>query len=150
MYYFLQEPVRISVREKYYTNRFSGSKRQKVLKLDFFYYVPVAETLKQLVQHLEIDEQIQNPHVSKDGVYRDICDGSVCTNNPNILLDPRTITLVAYYDEIELCNPLGIASKKNKLVCVFFTLGNIHPDTPSPAFYTTGHLLCSCCKCAYD
>lgn len=104
----------------------------------------MAETLKQLVQHLEIYEQIQNPHVSKDeyiGIY--VMD--VCTNNPNILLDPRTITLV---DEIELCNPLGIASK-NKLVCVFFTLGNIHPDTPSPAFYTKGHLR-SCCKCAYD
>ena len=117
MCYFLQEPVRISVGEKNYANR--------VLKSDFLYYVPVGETLKQLVQHSEIHEQILNHHIMY--LRMDICDGSVCTNNPNILLDPRTITLVAYHDEIELCNPLGSASKKNKLGCVFFTLGNIHP-----------------------
>ena len=105
----------------------SGSKRQKVQKSDYFYHVPIAKTLKQLVQHPEIYEQIQNPHISTDRVYRDICNGSVCTDNPDIMLDPSTITLVAYFDEIELCNPLGSASKKNKLGCIFFTLVNIHP-----------------------
>ena len=60
-------------------------------------------------------------------MYRDICDSSVCTDNPDIMLDSSTINLVAYFDENELCNPLGIASKKKKLGCIFFTLVNMHP-----------------------
>lgn len=123
----LQEPVQKCIGEKFYANRFSGSKREKVLKSDFFYYIPISETLKQLVHHPEILEQIYSSHVSTDGVYRDMCDGSVCTNNPTVLCNPTCLILIAYYDEIELCNPLGSASKKNKLGCVFFTLGNIHP-----------------------
>lgn len=43
------------------------------------------------------------------------------------MLDPSTITLVTYFDEIKLCNPLGSASKKNKLGCLFFILVNSHP-----------------------
>ena len=34
---------------------------------------------------------------------------------------------MAYYDEVETCNPLGSSSGKFKLGCVFFTLGNMRP-----------------------
>ena len=32
-----------------------------------------------------------------------------------------------FYDELELCNPLGTHVKKHKLAVVLYTLGNIHP-----------------------
>ena len=34
---------------------------------------------------------------------------------------------MAYYDELELCNPLGAHVKRHKLGIVFSSLGNIHP-----------------------
>ncbi len=37
------------------------------------------------------------------------------------------IQVIAYYDEIELCNPLGSSTKKHKLGRLFFSIGNVHP-----------------------
>ena len=34
--------------------------------------------------------------------------------------------IIAYYDEIELCNPLGTSVIKNKIACIFYTIGNLH------------------------
>lgn len=41
--------------------------------------------------------------------------------------DPLALQIIAFYDELELCNPLGSSIKKHKLEVIFFTLGNIHP-----------------------
>ena len=43
-------------------------------------------------------------------------------------LHPHGLQIVAYYDEVETCNPLGSSSGKYKLGCIFFTLGNIRPS----------------------
>ena len=41
------------------------------------------------------------------------------------------LQIIAYYDELELCNPLGAYVKKHKLGVVTFSLGNIHPQYSS-------------------
>jgi hypothetical protein len=41
--------------------------------------------------------------------------------------DPMALRIIGYYDEQEVCNPLGTHIKKHKVGVVFFTLGNIHP-----------------------
>ena len=41
--------------------------------------------------------------------------------------DPSALQIIAYFDELELCNPLGTHTKKHKLGIVLFTLGNIPP-----------------------
>ena len=40
------------------------------------------------------------------------------------------IQIIAYFDEVELCNPLGSNTKihMHKLGCIFFSIGNIHPQ----------------------
>ncbi len=38
--------------------------------------------------------------------------------------DSEVLQIIAYFDEIEL---LGSSTKKHKLGCLFFTLGNVHP-----------------------
>lgn len=45
--------------------------------------------------------------------------------------NPHSLQVIAYYDEVETCNPLGSSSGKYKLGCVFFTLGNIRPSLRS-------------------
>ena len=57
----------------------------------------------------------------------DLSYGSIYKNHDFFKSNPNGLQIVAYYDEVETCNPLGSSSGKFKLGCVFFTLGNIRP-----------------------
>ena len=69
---YMQDPIQIRVGKAHYVTRFSGSKRQKVLKSDFFYYIPVENTLKQLLQQPDILAEVDHFHGSRDGILRDM------------------------------------------------------------------------------
>ena len=66
-----------------------------------------------------------------DGLLEDFCDGSLFKVHPLFSCDPCALQIIAYFDELEVCNPLGSHVKKHKLGLVFFTLGNIHPKVRS-------------------
>ena len=70
-------------------------------------------------------------NTSPSGILRDYCDGYVYKNHPIFKADKKAIQLIAYFDEVELCNPLGSSNKKHKLGCVFITLGNFQPSVRS-------------------
>ena len=53
-----------------------------------------------------------NSHSLRDGLLGDYCDGTLYANNL-LFQDPCALQIQLYYDELELCNPLG--SKKHKL-----------------------------------
>ena len=74
-------------------------------------------------------EEINNfpQRVRSDNTLEDFCDGELFKAHPLFSLDPMALQIIAFYDEVELCNPLGTHVKKHKLGIVFFTLGNIHP-----------------------
>ena len=55
---------------------------------------------------------------------RGFCDGSLFHSHAQ---DPHALQIVAFYDELQQCNPLGSCVKKHKVGVVLFTLGNIHP-----------------------
>ncbi len=57
----------------------------------------------------------------------DFCDEELFKQHPLFSRDTSALQIIAYYDEVELCNPLGSHVKKHKLGIVFFILGNIHP-----------------------
>ena len=65
--------------------------------------------------------------IRKDGLIEDFCDGSVFKSHPLFSKDPHALQIIGYFDELEVCNPLGSHVKKHKVGVVFFTLGNIHP-----------------------
>lgn len=65
--------------------------------------------------------------IRNDGVIEDFCDGQLFKQHALFSQDPFALQIIAYYDELELCNPLGTHVKQHKLGIVFFTLGNIHP-----------------------
>lgn len=46
---------------------------------------------------------------------RDFCDGELFRNNQLFREDPSALQIQLYYDELELCNPLGSKAKKHKL-----------------------------------
>ena len=54
-----------------------------------------------------------NSHSLHDGLLGDYCDGSIYAANSLFQDDPCALQIQLYYDELELCNPLG--SRKHKL-----------------------------------
>lgn len=54
-----------------------------------------------------------NSHSLRDGLLGDYCDGTLYATNLLFQEDPCALQIQLYYDELELCNPLG--SKKHKL-----------------------------------
>ena len=86
------------------------------------------ETLCKLLQFSDVRREIESFHGSEDDTLSDICDGAVFKTHPLFSSDKQAIQIIAYFDEIELCNPLGSSVKKHKLGCLFFTIGNFHPS----------------------
>ena len=46
---------------------------------------------------------------------RDICDGSLFAEHPLFSTDPCALQIILYYDEIDVCNPIGSRSTIHKL-----------------------------------
>ena len=125
--YCSQEPEEIFVGEPYYPARFNGSKRSLVEKRDSYQYVPLLDSLKSLLRDKSVLDYVENPHGRSDGLLEDFCDGQLVERNPLFSTDPQALQIIAYYDELELCNPLGTHKKKPKLGILLSMLGNVPP-----------------------
>lgn len=125
----LQEPIEIKIGESYHGIQFTGSKSHLKEKYDTIQYVPLISSLKKLLCDESVLEEIENSpnRIRNDGKIEDFCDGSMFRQHPLFSNDPKALQIIAYYDEVEMCNPLGSHVKKHKLGVVFYTLGNIHP-----------------------
>ena len=60
-----------------------------------------------------MDQVVQCQHrVHTDG---DVCDSKCLREHPLFSTDPLALPLIMFYDELELCNPLGTHVKKHKV-----------------------------------
>ena len=50
-------------------------------------------------------------HRRNEGLMSDYCDGTNFQTNPLFLTQSCAIQLMIYYDELEVCNPLGSKTK---------------------------------------
>ena len=127
--FFLQEPEELKIGDPYHTARFTGPKRRLIKTYDSYQYVPLIPSLRALLSDPSVIDEIEQcpSRVRNDGVLEDFCDGEVFKTHALFSSDPSALQIVAFYDELELCNPLGTHTKKHKLGIVLFTLGNIHP-----------------------
>ena len=50
-----------------------------------------------------------------DNLLSDYCDGTVYHGHPLFSSKPRSLQLMLYYDDLEVCNPLGSKAKIHKL-----------------------------------
>ena len=109
--------------------RFTGERREFSLKYDTYQYVPLLKSLRQLLRDPSVQNEINqcSKRIHSNGVLEDFCDGELFQSHPLFSQNPNALQIIAYFDEVELCNPLGTHVKKHKLGIVFFTLGNIHP-----------------------
>ena len=54
-------------------------------------------------------------HQRKDHLLADFCDGAIFKSHPLFLSDHKVLQIMVYYDDVEVCNPLGSRAKKHKL-----------------------------------
>ena len=59
--------------------------------------------------------QIENGHKSQTEYLEDFCDGKVSTSHPLFSLHLDALQIFFYYDNLEVCNPLGSKAKIHKL-----------------------------------
>ena len=50
-----------------------------------------------------------------DGVLRDFCDGEQFNKHPLFSQEPNALQIQLYYDDIDVCNPIGSKSVIHKL-----------------------------------
>ena len=110
----------------FYSSQFAGAKRHLVAKTDNFYYIPLLDTLKSLLSIDSVVNEITEPRPSSR-LLHDFCDGVILGTHPLFINDKQALQIVAYYDEIEVANPLGSYVSKHRLGCLFFFLANIRP-----------------------
>ena len=60
-------------------------------------------------------DEISSRPISCDGVMRDISDGNFVRQHPVFSQQSDALQFLLYYDDIEVCNPLGAKAGKHKL-----------------------------------
>lgn len=103
-----------------------GNKRRAVEKEKVMYYVPISETIKSLNHDASFENLLTfiGSRHPLESCVENFSDGTVYQSHP---LTKRgcCLPLVLYYDDLELCNPLGSYTKVHKLAMFYFTLTDI-------------------------
>ena len=105
-----------------------GSKRIICEKDETFIYVPILESLQQLLSNNRIASMVlKKPKPCRPGVLYDIQDGDIYQNDKYFDEHENILALVLYHDELEVSNPLGSKAGVHKLDMYYYTIGNISP-----------------------
>ena len=98
------------------------------MKSDNFYYVSLLDSITNILTIEDFQAEVLNPQGNNSGdQLGDFCDVSLFKSHPMFSTDPYALQVVAYYNELEVVNPIGSFIKKHKLGCMFFFLANIRP-----------------------
>ena len=79
-------------------------------------YISVRKTLLQI---FGVRVTLNNEPSSTPGILGDFCDGVLYKEHPILSHSNKKNQHHNYYDEIEVCNPLGSHAKTHKLGCLF-------------------------------
>ena len=75
--------------------------------------------------------QILTSHERSDGLISDYCDGSLYQSHNLFKTRKDALQLVLYFDEIEVCNPLGAQRGIHKLGMFYYMIANLRPELRS-------------------
>jgi hypothetical protein len=124
--FHLLEPVERRLGHRIITTIRNGRPIQKAV-WDMVYDIPLIESLGQLLSDSFILGEVLCGHHRRDELLSDYCDGTVFKSHDLFSTVPSSLEILAYYDDVEVCNPLGSRAKKHKLALFYYTLGNIPP-----------------------
>ena len=98
-------------------------------------YISLRNTIRLLINNISFCKMVKNydgmktsmTRDNRDQYLRDFCDGQVLQNHPLFTSSPTALQLLLYFDDLELCNPLGSKSRKHKISVFYVSFGNINP-----------------------
>ncbi|XP_070519717.1 uncharacterized protein [Cardiocondyla obscurior] len=106
-----------------------------------FSYVPLLETLKVLLNNKTVQKYVTTDVNINNNAYTHFVDGDVYKNN-KFLQSNKAIQLQIFFDEFEICNPLGSKTGVHKLGAFYFVINNF------PYYFNSSleniHLLALC------
>ena len=106
----------------------SKSKRVICEKDKKFVYIPILESLKQILTNGRISEMVlRKPKCCEKGVFYDVQDGSIYKNDKYFKEHENTLCIVLYHDELEVCNLFGSNAGVHMLDMYYFTIANLCP-----------------------
>lgn len=73
------------------------------------------------------DLVLRDPTFAPAGFLCDICDGSIYKDHTIFQQDPKGLQLMLYFDDVEICNPLGKGAGTHKVGLFYYTVGNLAP-----------------------
>jgi len=59
--------------------------------------------------------QVEEGHIIANGKIKDFCDGSFYKNHPLFSSNSTALQIMTYFDEVDVCDPLGSKSSKHKI-----------------------------------
>ena len=93
-----------------------------------FHYISVLKTLQNILSDIDIHRHIlEMEHSGFSGCYRNLMHSEYFSRHDYFEGDSSFLMIHLYLDELETTNPLGQSRGKFKLLCIYFTLGNIDP-----------------------
>lgn len=84
-------------------------------KSETYQYVPILETLQNLLSHDDIFVHVINNHKSNDGILRDFCDGEVYERNTLLSNNSTALQIMLFFDKFPAVKPLGHQVKNYKI-----------------------------------
>lgn len=120
----LIKPVEIVVgqRAQFVTAEVGGEQQLKLTDKKF-YYIPIMKTIQQFLKNRKIREIVQSrKQESPDGFIIDIWNGTTMRNH-RYFNDYNTIFLQIYYDDVEVCNPLG--GRSHNMAMFYYRISNL-------------------------
>ena len=94
------------------------------------HYIPPKESLKELFADDSVYEQYlerrQRTSVLSEDLD-DIMSGTTFQNHALFSCDSSALQMIAYQDDVDMCNSIGPAGGTFKLLHIGYTLGNLHP-----------------------
>ena len=135
------------LRRKYYKEKFNYVSPKLIylgkntyLKNCHYHYVPVEETLKQLLSKVDRNVLNSRPNNPVD-LLCDVRDGELFQGK-TYSSSPNTLTLLLYQDSFEVVNPLGSSRVIHKLLGVYYTVLNLPAEFRSKIDQLQVALLC--------
>lgn len=133
----------LSLDSTYKFNKFARLKLNHVKPLEYkpnprksetYQYVPILETLQNLLSHDDIFAHVINNHKSNDGILRDFCDGEIYERNTLFSNNPTALQIMLFFDEFTAVNPLGYQVKNYKIGGFYMLLRNLPPKYRSQLY----------------
>lgn len=83
--------------------------------------------LHALLNQYDVVTEIEYDHSMTNGKLRDFCDGSFYKNHLLFSSNSSALQIMMYFDEFDVCDPLGSKSSKHKIGAFYWMLGNLDP-----------------------